>query len=168
LRDDLVLRLSHSNEHAKGKVKAETNRRRISMSKEKAMTQPGPLDAVSNLTAAINRGDLAAMLKHFEEDAVLVARALAGQRGQIARGKVAIGEAYAGFVSLKPILRREAQEIVEADGVAFHCSRWTLTATSPDGKRLERAGVSSDVLRKQSDGQWLVLIYNPYGTSIEG
>jgi uncharacterized protein (TIGR02246 family) len=135
---------------------------------EKTMTQPSPLDTINDLTAAINRGDLASMLNLFEPDAVLVVQALAGQPAQIARGEVAIREAYAGFVSLKPTLRRQAQEIVEGGGIALHCSRWTLTATSPDGKRIERAGVSSDVLRKQSDGRWLILIYNPYGTSILG
>jgi len=106
------------------------------------------------------------MLNLFEPDAVLVVQPLAGQPGQIARGKVAIREAYVGFVSLKPTLRRQAQQIVEAGSIALHCSKWTLTATSPDGKKVERAGGSSDVLRKQSDGRWLVLIYNPYGTSI--
>jgi uncharacterized protein (TIGR02246 family) len=134
----------------------------------KTMTQLSPLDTVSYLTAAINRGDLTAMLKFFEEDAVLVVQALAEQPARIARGKVAISEAYEGFFSLKPMLRREAQQIVEAGDIAFHCSKWTLTATSPDGKKVDRTGVSSDVLRKQSDGRWLVLIYNPYGTSIVG
>lgn len=132
------------------------------------MTQPGPLDTVSNLTAAINRGDLAAMLNLFEEESVLVVQALAGQPAQIAGGKVAIAEAYRGFFSMKPTLRRQGQQIVEAGGIAFHGSKWTLTATAPDGKKIERAGVSSDVLRKQSDGRWLVLIYNPYGTSMVG
>jgi len=135
---------------------------------EKTMTQPSPLDTINNLTAAINRGDLEAMLNFFEPDAVLVVQPLAGQPGQVARGKVAIREAYAGFVSLKPTLRRQAQQIVEASGIALHCSRWTLTATSPDGKKMERTGASSDVLRKQPDGRWLILIYNPYGTSIVG
>jgi len=132
------------------------------------MTQPSPLDTINNLTAAINRGGLAPILNLFEPDAVLVVQALAGQPTQIARGDVAIREAHAGFVSLKPTLRRQAQQIVEASGIALHCSRWTLTATSPDGKKVERTGVSSDVLRKQSDGRWLILIYNPYGTSIVG
>lgn len=132
------------------------------------MTQPGPLDAINNLTAAINRGDLEAMLNLFEPEAGLVVQALAGQPGQVARGKVAIREAYTGFVSLKPTLRRQAQQIVEAGDIALHCSRWTLTATSPDGKKMERAGASSDVLRKQPNGRWLILIYNPYGTSIVG
>ena len=130
------------------------------------MSHSIPLDAINNLTAAINRGDLEAMVSFFEPDAVLVVQALAGQPAQTARGRVAIREAYKGFVSLKPTLQRQAQQVVEADGVAIHYSKWTLTATSPEGKKLERAGISSDVLRKQPDGKWLILIYNPYGTSM--
>ncbi|MGP8068409.1 MAG: YybH family protein [Candidatus Bathyarchaeia archaeon] len=83
-------------------------------------------------------------------------------------GKVAISEAYAGFDSLKPTLNRQVQEVFEAGGIALHCSSWKLTATSPDGKKIDRTGVSSDVLRKQSDGRWLILIYNPYGISAVG
>ena len=79
---------------------------------EKTISQPSPLDTINNLTAAINRGDLEAMLKLFEEDAVLVVQALAGQPRQIARGKVAIREAYAGFDSLKPTLNRQVQEVI--------------------------------------------------------
>ena len=130
------------------------------------VTPPGPLDTIAKLTAAINRGDLSAMVESFEPDAVLVVQPLAGQHGQTARGAAAIREAYAGFVSLKPALCRVSQTIVEAGSIALHSSRWTLTATSPDGKKIDRASVSSDVLRKQPDGRWLVVIYNPYGTSV--
>ena len=133
---------------------------------EKTITQPGPLDTINNLTAAINQGDLAAMLSFFERDAVLAVQPLAGQAGQIAKGDVAIREAYAGFVAVRPALHRQAQQLVQADNIALHFSRWALTATSSDGKKVERTGVSADVLRKQSDGRWLVSIYNPYGTSI--
>lgn len=127
-----------------------------------------PSDTINNLTAAINRGDLTAMLNLFDPDAVLVVQALAGEQAQIARGHAAIRNAYTGFLSLRPTLLRQAQQVVEAGDVALHCSRWTLTVTSPDGKRVERTGASSDVLRKQSDGRWLILIYNPYGTSMVG
>jgi len=130
------------------------------------MTTPSPLDAINNLTAAINRGDVGAMIDFFEPDATLVVQALAGQPAQVVRGHAAIREAYRGFVSLKPTLRRHAQQVVEAGNVALHCSKWALNVTSPDGKRVEREGASSDVLRRQSDGQWLIVIYNPYGTSM--
>ena len=58
------------------------------------MTQPGPLDTINNLAAAINRGDLAVMLNLFEPEVV---QALAGQQAQITRGHAAIRNAYTGF-----------------------------------------------------------------------
>ncbi|HKZ62253.1 MAG TPA: SgcJ/EcaC family oxidoreductase [Nitrososphaera sp.] len=128
---------------------------------EKSMIQPSPLDTVNSLTAAINQGDLDAALNLYEPDAVLVA-----QPGQIARGRAGIREALAGFVSLKPTLRGQAQQIVDAGDIVLYCSRWTLTGTSPDGGKVEMAGVSSDILRRQYDGRWLIVIDNPWGTSI--
>lgn len=103
------------------------------------MTQSGPKDTTNGLTAAIDRGDLATMLGFFERDAVLVVQALADQAAQTARGHVAIREAYSGFVSLKPTLRLQPQQVVEAGDVALHFSSWTLTANSPDGNRIESA-----------------------------
>ena len=127
----------------------------------KSMTQPNPLDIVNNLTAAINRGDLDAAVDLYEQDAVLVV-----QPGKIARGRSAIREALAGFISLKPTLRGQAQQIVDRDDIVLHCSRWILTGTSPDGKKVEMGGVSSDILQRQSDGSWLIAIDNPWGTTI--
>ncbi len=132
----------------------------------KGSTHDGPLEVITRLTAAINRGDPSAMLQYFHPDAVLVVQPLAGQAGQTARGHAAIREAYGGFFSLKPALERRSQQIIEAGDIALHYSRWALKATSPDGKTFERTATSSDVLRKQPDGRWLVVIYNPYGTAI--
>ncbi len=128
--------------------------------------QGGPLDTIANLTAAINRGDIGGMLRYFESEAVLVVQAMGGQAGQTARGHAAIREAYAGFFALKPALTRVAQKIIESGPIALHVSRWTLNVTGPDGKSFERSATSADVLRKQSDGTWRVLIYNPYGTDM--
>ena len=125
--------------------------------------QPNPSDTVESLTEAINQGDLDKALSFYEPDAVLIA-----QPGTIARGRDAIRTALAGFISLKPSLKGQAHQIVEAGNTALYCSRWTLVGTSPDGKRVEMGGTSSDVLRRQSDGRWLVAVDNPWGTSIVG
>ena len=125
------------------------------------MTQSSPLDTINSLTAAINQGDLDAALNLYEHDAVFVA-----QPGRLARGHDGIREALSVFVSLKASLRGQAQQVVESGDVVLYCSRWTLTGTSPDGGKVEMAGVSSDILRRQSDGRWLIVIDNPWGTSI--
>jgi uncharacterized protein (TIGR02246 family) len=120
-----------------------------------------PAETVSDLMAAINKGDLEAAMRLYEPDAVIVA-----QPGNIARGMDAVRAALAGFVALKPALKSEAHQVVEAGNIALLCSKWSLVGTAPDGKRVEMSGASSDVLRRQPDGRWLVAIDNPWGTAI--
>ncbi|HJS67806.1 MAG TPA: nuclear transport factor 2 family protein [Nitrososphaera sp.] len=127
------------------------------------MEKPSPLNTVKNLIEAINQGDLDAALSFYEPQAVLVA-----QPGNIARERDAIRAALLGFVSLKPSLKGEAHQVVEAGDLALYSSRWTLVGTSPEGKRVEMNGISSDVLRRHPDGRWLVAVDNPWGTSIVG
>lgn len=43
---------------------------------------------------------------------------------------------------------------------------WTLTGAGPDGKPVQMSGMSSDILRRQSDGKWLIIVDNPWGTAI--
>lgn len=119
-----------------------------------------PVETVNSLIAAMHNGDLDAAMRMYEPDAVIVA-----QPGQIARGRDAVRAALAGFIALKP-KKTEAYQVVEAGNTALYCSKWSLVGTSPDGKRVEMGGMSSDVLRKQPDGGWLVAIDNPWGTSI--
>lgn len=125
------------------------------------MTQAGPLDTVNSLMTAINSGDIDVAVSLYEPDAVLVA-----QPGQPARGHAAIRAALAGFIALRPTLRGHSQQIVEAGDIVLFCGRWTLTGKSPDGKKVEMGGVSSDVLRRQPDRRWLIAVDNPWGTSI--
>jgi|Tabmets5t2r1_1033131.scaffolds.fasta_scaffold03964_2 uncharacterized protein (TIGR02246 family) len=122
---------------------------------------PSPLDTVNKLTEAINKGDVETALSFYHDQAVLIA-----QPGNIARGKDAICTVLNGFVSLKPSLRGEVHQLVEAGDIALYCSRWILVGTSPEGKHVEMNGISSDVLCRQKDGQWLIAVDNPWGTSI--
>jgi len=120
-----------------------------------------PIDTVNQLSDAINRGDLEAALALYEPDAVLVA-----QPGQLARGSTELRAALGGFIGLKPELRSETQSVIEADDVALYSGRWTLRGTDPSGRATTMGGVSSDVLRRQRDGRWLIAVDNPWGAKI--
>lgn len=120
-----------------------------------------PLDTINRLMDAINRGDADAVLSLYEPDAAIVV-----QPGQVARGTAAVRSAIEGFIAFKPALKGTAHQIVEAGDIALYCAKWTLTGTFPDGKPLEMSGASSDVLRRQPDGRWLVAVDNPWGTEI--
>jgi uncharacterized protein (TIGR02246 family) len=120
-----------------------------------------PIDTVNKLTNALNRGDLEAAVALYEPNAVLVA-----QPGQVARGSAELRTALAGFIGLKPALRSLAQNVVEVGDIALYAGRWTLQGTDPSGKAITMGGESSDVLRKQKDGRWLVAVDNPWGAQV--
>ncbi len=86
--------------------------------------------------------------------------------GQLARGAAEIREALAGFVALKATLRSEAQRLLEADNVALYTGRWSLRGTDPSGEAVVMSGESTDVLRRQPDGRWLIALDNPWGAQI--
>jgi uncharacterized protein (TIGR02246 family) len=120
-----------------------------------------PARTVARLAEAINRGDLEAALALYEEDAVMVI-----QPGQLARGAAEMRNAFAGFIALKPTLRMEAEQVVEAGDVALYLGRWSLRGIDPSGQRVAMSGESSDILRRQRDGRWLIALDNPWGVQI--
>ena len=120
-----------------------------------------PIEVVAQLVQSINRGDLAAAVALYESDAVLVARP-----GELARGTAEIREALARFVALKATLRSEAQQVIETDSVALYVGRWSLRGTDPAGQAVAMSGESTDVLRRQGDGRWLIVLDNPWGAQI--
>lgn len=124
---------------------------------------PTPINTVNQLTEAINRGDLEAAAALYEQRALLVV-----QPGQLARGSAEIRAALAGFIGLKPTLRAESERVLEAGDIALYIGRWTLRGTDPAGKPVAMGGESSDILRRQPDGRWLIALDNPWGAKILG
>ena len=125
------------------------------------MSTPKPLDAITQLVQAINSRDLDAALALYEQGAVMVA-----QPGKVVVGTEGLRNALAGFMALKPTLMMEARELIQAGDLALYCSRWNLRGVSPDGKEVQMKSSSTDVLRRQSDGNWLIAIDNPWGIEI--
>lgn len=121
----------------------------------------GPIDTVNRLMDAINSGDLKRAATMYEPDAVMVV-----QPGKLARGAVQLREALAGFIALKPTLKSEAHEVIEAGDVALCVSRWNLRGTDPEGKAVVMDGESADILRRQEDGRWLIALDNPWGDQV--
>lgn len=124
---------------------------------------PTPVDTVNELASALNRQDVEGALALYEPDAVLVA-----QPGRSARGSMELRAALGQFAALRPMLRTEAQSVIEADDIALYIGRWTLQGTDPSGQAVAMGGVSSDILRKQRDGRWLIAVDNPWGAQILG
>src|SRR5438876_11928294 len=103
-----------------------------------------PADTVRQLAEAINRGDLDAAVGLYDPKGVLVV-----QPGQLARGSGEIRAARGGFIGLKPTLRTETVQVVEAGGIALYVVGWRLRGTVRAGPAVVVGGESSDLLRRQ-------------------
>jgi ketosteroid isomerase-like protein len=126
---------------------------------ERALSAPER--TVSDLVNAVNRGDLDGALSRYEPEAVLVA-----EPGCIARRRAQIREALEGFIALRPTLVTSASHLVESGDVALYLGRWSLTGIGPDGALVRMGGESADVLRRHTDGHWLIALDNPWGASL--
>ena len=114
-----------------------------------------PLDTVSHLMAARSGADVDAALGCYEANAIVVL-----EPGKVARGAAAIKASTKATISVP--INFGHREIVEGDEIALHCAVWTIKA--PDGS--EVSGRTTDVLRRQPSGGWLLALDNPWGSSL--
>lgn len=66
-------------------------------------------------------------------------------------------------MGIKPLITVTGHEIIQTGDIAVHSSTWNMTGTAPDGSAIEQSGFSVVVLRQQADGNWLMVIDNPFG-----
>ena len=91
-------------------------------------------------------------------------RAISIQPGILNRGLPGVREALAGFIAMKGTLDLKVTRVLEASDLALVTTVWSFTGTGPNGEPVNLAGKSADVLRRQSDGSWRLVIDNPWGT----
>ena len=119
-----------------------------------------PEEAHRLWTERFKAGDLEGLLALYEPTATFMP-----QPGQAVSGTAAIREALGGFFGLKPTFDMvEIKPAIRSDDLALLHSSWTLNGTGPDGSPINLSGTTADVVRRQSDGTWLFVIDNPWGT----
>jgi uncharacterized protein (TIGR02246 family) len=124
-------------------------------------TTSSPIDATTQFINAINTGDLEAALRSYEPGGALIT-----QSGAMITGIAALRQQFTGLMTLKPTLTNEQHQVVEAGDVALYYSRWTMRGTDPAGNPVQQSGRSTDILRRQPDGRWLIALSHPASTDL--
>jgi uncharacterized protein (TIGR02246 family) len=123
------------------------------------MSNGTPEQVLQSIVEGINAGNLEALMTLYEPEA-----AFATQPGNLAHGLPGVQGALAGFLSMKGKLDLKVIRVLEASGLALVITVWSFTGTGPDGQQVNLATKSADVLRRQPDGSWRLVIDNPWGT----
>ncbi len=124
------------------------------------MSPASPEDVIRCFEHLLGAGDIDGLLDLYEP-----AAAFQSQDGTIS-GHEAIRDAVKGLVALRPTISGEIQKVVEADGTALLINRWVLDGTGPDGSAVQMRGLSADIMRRQADGSWRVLVDDPWGATV--
>lgn len=119
-----------------------------------------PEQVIQQFSLYLSDGDLEGALALHEPNATFVF-----QPGEVVHGFDAIRSALAGFITLKSKLTGEIQKVLEAGEITLVVNKWNLQGTQPDGTPITISGQSADVLRRQTDGTWRLLIDDPWGAS---
>lgn len=127
------------------------------------MSGQTPLEAVEQLIRAINDQDVELAVSQYEPGGALVR----GSR-EVAMGVGALRNAFEGIKERGLIVTTKRYKVIEAGDIALYCLEWSGNETAPDGSSVQIGGKSTDVLRRQSNGGWLIALDNPMGTEILG
>jgi ketosteroid isomerase-like protein len=113
-----------------------------------------PEDVIEVATQTFNSGDVDTHMANYEPDAYLNF-----EPGHLtATGIPAIREAFTGILAMKPTLTLELLSCNQTGDIALIRDRWHLTGTGGDGNPVDMSGQTAAVLRRQSDGNWLIVI----------
>jgi uncharacterized protein (TIGR02246 family) len=110
--------------------------------------------------AAFNAGDSDGLLELYADDAVLIS-----EPGQVARGSAALKEALGGFLALKGTMDLRLRGTIEGPSLAITYGAWAIAATGDDGQSINMSGESTEVVAKQPDGTWRIVIDDPWSCS---
>jgi len=106
----------------------------------------------------VRNGDVESALDCFDDEAIYVTGI-----GTFVKGKENIRKALEQVCGLKPDLQAQRSTGFTVDNITAWVDEWTMKATLPDATKLAMKGTSSDILKKQPNGNWAYLVDNPYG-----
>ena len=118
-----------------------------------------PEDIPAAFDAALNRGDVDALMALFHPGATM--RMTDGSI--IVEEPAALREALADLIALRPSLRNIVRRVLVSGDVALLLLDWEIRVALPgEAERVER-GTATQVAERSADRTWLLRIANPLG-----
>lgn len=118
-----------------------------------------PEEVLSSVVKGINTGNIDSLMMLYESNACF-----ATQPGQLAKSPESISQSLRNFINMDGKLDLKVKRVLQASDLALVITEWSFSGTGTDGKPVNMAARSSDVLRQQANGAWRFVIDNPWGT----
>ncbi len=118
-----------------------------------------PEEFLDSQVQEFNRGNISFLMRLYEKDACF-----AYTPGQTVNNLESIRQAFQSLIYMGAKLEAKTKRVLGASDLALIITEWSINGNEPDGKPINLTGRGTVVLRRQSDGTWLIVIENPWGT----
>lgn len=115
-------------------------------------------DAHKNLADAYNTGDLETVLDMYDVNGIFV-----GAPDSPVSGREKFEAAVKGILAIKGKMEIKTVYCLESEGVAVGRSEWSIR----DGAEVKVAAKGIELLKRQSDGTWKVVIDHAFGAEAD-
>lgn len=117
------------------------------------------IEAIETMTAAFHDSNIDRVLTSYEDGAAVVF-----EPGKRVSDPAVLKQLFEGAFQLNPEFSYpNGHEVYISNDIALHIAPWVMTGKAPDGAEIKQSGLSVAVLRKQVNGQWLLVLDNPHG-----
>ena len=121
-------------------------------------------EVIAAADRAIMAQDFEAVMAFYAEDATMVVRPGSSVTGKTQINKALI--AIADHFKRQMTIRQGAMKVIESGDTALVMMESIVDTADTDGAKTSVVGRATHVFRKSSDGKWLCIIDNFYGTTL--
>ena len=121
-----------------------------------------PQDWPALFTRRLNAGDLDGVVALYDPDARFVT-----ESGETFVGRDQVRRVVAGLTEAKTRMQSKVVQAVAAGDVAVLYTDFQGTTVGPSGETVEVNQKAIEVLRRQPDGSWRILVGDPWGRTRE-
>jgi ketosteroid isomerase-like protein len=118
-----------------------------------------PEDLLNSQVEEFNKGNVSFLMTLYEKGACFVP-----EPGQVVDDLDSIRRTLQSFIDMGAKLEAKVNRVVQASDLALLITEWSINGNKPDGKSINLIGKGTVGLRRQSNGAWLMVIENPWGT----
>lgn len=120
------------------------------------------MSLINKMTSSLQRGDIEKVMSTYEEGAIVMF-----EPGMALADREVSAQIFQEMAALKPKVTYSGHEVFIAGNIAMHISPWSMKGKTPDGQEIKQSGLSVAILRRQKDGDWKMIIDNPYASRLE-
>ncbi len=120
------------------------------------------MSLINKMTSSLQRGDIDNVMSTYEEGAIVMF-----EPGMALADREVSAQIFQEMAALKPEVTYSGHEVFIAGDIAMHISPWSMKGKTPDGQEVKQSGLSVAILRRQKDGDWKMIIDNPYASRLE-